>query len=132
MQRALSESNLDWDALVLVGFGKGGGIALNALVNKLLPKPVAGIILFSPIVVFPHRRRMRQPKQGQEDQAKLFTFWGRPADPSTPDSYCNLLAQKLESFQEELQYTPEIIPDGEHVFDKKSIAALTKAISSCI
>lgn len=130
ISRKLSESNLDWDALVLVGFGKGGGIALNALVNKLLPKPVAGIILFSPIVVFPHFCRGGKPKQGQEDQAKLFTFWGSK-NPSTPDSYCNLLAQKLESFQE-LQYTPEIIPDGEHVFDKKSIAALTKAISLCI
>jgi predicted esterase len=130
ISRKLSEINLDWDALVLAGFGKGGGIALHALVTKLLPKPIAGTILFSPVVVFPCFWRGGKQKQGQEDQAKLFTFWGSK-NPSTPDGYCNTLTQKFESSQE-LQYTPETIPDGEHVFDKKSIAALTKAISLCI
>jgi len=130
ISRKLSENNLDWDALVLAGFGKGGGIALHALVAKLLPKPIAGTILFSPIVVFPCVWRGGKQKQGQEDQAKLFTFWGSK-NPSTPDSYCDALAHRLGSTQE-LQYTPETVPDGEHVFDKKSIAALTKAISLCI
>merc|ERR1711935_839246 len=129
ISRKLSEANLDWDSLVLAGFGKGGGIALHALVAKLLPKPIAGTILFSPVVVFPTFLRVGKQKQGQENQVKLFTFWGSK-NASTPDSYCNALAQKFESAQE-LQYTPETIPDGEHTVDKKSIAGLAKAISLC-
>lgn len=130
ISRKLSENKLDWDALVLAGFGKGAGIALHALVTKLLPKPIAGTILFSPTVVFPNLWRLGKKNQGLKEQTKLFTFWGI-SNPSTPDCYCNALTQKLESIQE-LQYTPETIPHGGHVFDTMSTAGLTKVLPLCI
>mmetsp|Transcript_111296 Transcript_111296/g.298686 ORF Transcript_111296/g.298686 Transcript_111296/m.298686 type:complete len:142 (-) Transcript_111296:11-436(-) len=129
ISRKLSESKLDWDAVVLAGFGKGAGIALRALVMEMLPRQIAGAILFSPAVVFPNLWRAGRQERGLESRTKLFTLWGSN-NPSTPCSFCSALVQKLDSAQE-LQHTADTIPDGEHVFDAKSAAFLTRLFPLC-
>merc|ERR1712050_147703 len=53
IEAKLGDYGLDWQNVILLGFGKGAGIALYASLLKLIPKQVAGMILFSPIVAFP-------------------------------------------------------------------------------
>merc|ERR1711915_158281 len=49
----LGEFGLDWKNVVILGFGKGAGIALYASLLKSIPKPVSAMVLFSPVVPFP-------------------------------------------------------------------------------
>merc|ERR1719375_1073775 len=49
----LGEYGLDWKNVIIMGFGKGAGVALYASLLKIVPKPVAAMILFSPVVAFP-------------------------------------------------------------------------------
>merc|ERR1712139_437016 len=49
----LGEFGLDWKNVIILGFGKGAGIALYAALLKSIPKPVSAMVLFSPVVPFP-------------------------------------------------------------------------------
>merc|ERR1712187_872940 len=53
LEPKMGEYGLDWNNVVIMGFGKGAGIALYAALLKALPKPVSAMILFSPVVLFP-------------------------------------------------------------------------------
>merc|ERR1719506_386195 len=49
----LGEYGLDWGNVIVLGFGKGAGIALYASLLKVFPKPISAMVLFSPVVLFP-------------------------------------------------------------------------------
>merc|ERR1719382_1494613 len=53
LEPKLGEYGLDWNNVIIMGFGKGAGIALYAALLKLFPKPISAMILFSPVVLFP-------------------------------------------------------------------------------
>merc|ERR1719499_524555 len=47
LEPKVNEYGLDWNKVVIMGFGKGAGIALYAALLKIFPKPVSAMILFS-------------------------------------------------------------------------------------
>merc|ERR1712187_617709 len=53
LEPKMGEYGLDWNNVVIMGFGKGAGIALYAALLKLFPQPISAMILFSPVVLFP-------------------------------------------------------------------------------
>merc|ERR1712079_299856 len=53
LEPKLGELGLDWKNVVVIGFGRGAGIALYTSLLKLFPRPVSAMILFSPVVLFP-------------------------------------------------------------------------------
>merc|ERR1712039_300400 len=53
LEPKLGEYGLQWSNVVIMGFGKGAGIALYAALLKLFPNAVSAMILFSPVVLFP-------------------------------------------------------------------------------
>merc|ERR1711920_175396 len=53
LEPKLGEYGLDWKNVIVLGFGKGAGIALYAALLKVIPKQVAAMIIFSPVVPFP-------------------------------------------------------------------------------
>merc|ERR1712187_736570 len=53
LEPKVNEYGLDWSKVLIMGFGKGAGIALYAALLKVFPSPVSAMILFSPVVLFP-------------------------------------------------------------------------------
>merc|ERR1712008_58231 len=131
----LMDCGLNWRNVVLAGFGKGAGMILYAALLKLLPKPVAGIILFSPVVAFPSLlaekllsiRRGTPPPQ---TKTKVFTVWGS-RNPSTPGSYRQLLAQALRK-SPDVQVTPDTLPDGQNSLESGYLRVLPTLVQLCL
>merc|ERR1712113_858846 len=89
----LGEFGLTWNNVVILGFGKGGGIALYAALLKLFPKQVSAMVLFSPIVMFPSYlgEKLQAISKGEPTTPmKLFAVWGN-RNRSTPGTYRQLL-----------------------------------------
>mmetsp|Transcript_63072 Transcript_63072/g.137031 ORF Transcript_63072/g.137031 Transcript_63072/m.137031 type:complete len:837 (-) Transcript_63072:294-2804(-) len=126
----LGEYGLDWKDVVILGFGKGAGIALYAALLRLIPKPVAAMVFFSPVVLFPAvlEEKMQALKRGSSAM-KLFTIWGS-RDRATPNAYRQLLAQTLRKAPD-LYTTPDTLPDGGHEFDQKSLDLLESVLPLC-
>merc|ERR1712190_9024 len=53
LEPKLNEYGLNWQNVVIMGFGKGAGIALYAALMKVFPQPISAMILFSPVLLFP-------------------------------------------------------------------------------
>jgi len=132
MEKKVNELGVDWKNVVIVGFGKGGGIALYAALLKLFPKPVQSMILFSPIVLFPAYlgEKLALIKKTGAAPTKLFPVWGSK-NRSTPGTYRQLLTQTLRKAPE-VQCTPDTIPEGEHTFDSKYMTVLASLLALCM
>mmetsp|Transcript_50027 Transcript_50027/g.107224 ORF Transcript_50027/g.107224 Transcript_50027/m.107224 type:complete len:150 (+) Transcript_50027:2-451(+) len=132
LEPKLGEYGLDWSKVLIVGFGKGAGIALYASLLKLFPKPIAAMILFNPVVLFPSflGEKITQAKKSGSTPMKMFTVWGN-RDRSTPGTYRQLLAQTLRKAPE-VQCTPDTLPDSEHSFDAKSMSILSSLLPLCM
>lgn len=128
----VSEYGLEWKNVILVGFGKGAGIALYASLLKVIPKQVAAMILFSPVVLFPSflGEKMTVASQKNAHAMKMFTIWGNK-NKSTPGPYRQLLAQTLRKAPE-IQCTPDTLPEGENSFDAKSYTVLASLLPLCL
>merc|ERR1712110_1016761 len=124
LSRNSGEYGLDWSNVVIMGFGKGAGIALYASLLRVFPKQVSAMILFSPVVMFPSYlgEKMQSMKRGSTSPMKVFTVWGN-RNRSTPGTYRQLLSQTLRKAPE-VQTTPDTLPDGDHSFDSKSMSVL--------
>merc|ERR1711865_150581 len=129
----LGEHGLDWKNVIILGFGKGAGIALYAALLKSIPKPVAAMVLFSPVVAFPAflGEKLQQVKRGAGGPpTKVFTIWGN-RNRSTPGTYRQLLAQTVRKAPD-VHCTPDTLPEGEHAFDGKSMSVLTSLLPLCL
>merc|ERR1712187_768426 len=129
----LGEYGLDWKNVVVLGFGKGAGIALYAALLKSIPKQVSAMVLFSPVVPFPTYLGEKMKSVGARGSAaptKVFTIWGS-RNRSTPGTYRQLLAQTLRK-SPEVHCTPDTLPDGDHSFDAKSMSVLTSLLPLCL
>mmetsp|Transcript_7755 Transcript_7755/g.13012 ORF Transcript_7755/g.13012 Transcript_7755/m.13012 type:complete len:834 (+) Transcript_7755:85-2586(+) len=131
LEGKIAEFGLDWKNVVILGFGKGAGVALYASLLKIFPKQVSAMILFSPIVPFPAflGEKMQAVKRDKTPM-KMFTIWGN-RNRSTPGTYRQLLAQSLRKAPE-VHCTPDTLPDGDHSFDSKSYSVLTSLIPLCL
>jgi len=132
VESQLAQYRLDWRNVVVLGFGKGAGIALYASLLKLIPKQISAMILFSPVVLFPSYlvEKMQAVKKLNPSPMKVFTIWGG-RDRATPGTYRQLLAQCLRKAPE-VHCTPDTIPDGDHAFDSKSYGVLTSLLPICL
>merc|ERR1712137_1287119 len=129
----LGEYGLDWKNVVLLGFGKGAGIALYASLLKTIPKQVAAMVLFTPVVPFPTYlgEKMKElDSLGSGSPVKVFTIWGS-RNRSTPGTYRQLLAQILRKAPD-VHCTPDTLPDGDHSFDAKSMSVLSSLLPLCL
>jgi len=129
----LGEYGLAWNNVIVLGFGKGAGIALYASALKLFPKPVSSMVLFSPVVLFPSflSEKMHSiAKTAPAAPMKLFAVWGN-RNRSTPGTYRQLLAQVLRK-NPEVHFTPDTLPDGEHTFDDKYVNILNSLLPLCL
>lgn len=128
----LGEYGLDWKNVILLGFGKGAGLALYATLLKSIPKQVSAMVLFSPVVPFPHflGEKMKSGTRGSTAPMKVFTIWGS-RNRATPGTYRQLLAQTLRKAPE-VHCTPDTLPDGDHSFDAKSMSVLTSLLPLCL
>jgi len=128
----LGEYGLDWKNVVVLGFGKGAGVALYASLMKIIPKPVSAMVLFSPVVLFPSYlgEKMKMGSRSSTSPVKVFTIWGS-RNRSTPGTYRQLLAQTLRRAPE-VHCTPDTLPDGDHSFDAKSMSVLTSLLPLCL
>merc|ERR1712060_757970 len=133
LEPKLGEYGLDWKNVIVMGFGKGAGIALYASLLKLFPKSVSAMILFSPVALFPSflgEKLARVQKTQGTAPMKMFTVWGN-RNRSTPGTYRQLLAQTLRKAPE-VHCTPDTLPDGDHVFDAKSMSILSSLLPLCL
>lgn len=128
----LGEFGLSWEKVVILGFGKGAGIATYAALLKIFPKPIAAMILFSPVVLFPSYlgEKLQAMPKTPTTPIKMFTVWGN-RNKCTPGTYRQLLAQILRKAPE-VHCTPDTLPDGEHVFDVKNFNILTSLLPLCL
>lgn len=128
----LGEFGLDWKNVIILGFGKGAGVALYASLLKIMPKQVAAMILFSPIVPFPGylAEKIQAVKRSSTSPMKLFTIWGN-RNRSTPGAYRQQLAQALRKAPE-VHCTPDTLPDCDHAFDSKCLNALMSLLPLCL
>merc|ERR1711972_1047668 len=133
LESRINEHGLDWSNVVIMGFGKGAGIALYAALLKVFPKMVSAMILFSPVVLFPSflgEKMMAAKGSVAPQQVKVFTVWGN-RNRSTPGTYRQLLSQTLRKAPE-VQCTPDTLPDGDHSFDSKSMGILESLVPLCV
>lgn len=128
----LGQYGLDWKNVIILGFGKGAGIALYASILKIMPKQVAAMILFSPVVAFPSflAEKAQKVSRNSTSPMKLFTIWGN-RNRSTPGAYRQQLAQALRKAPE-VHCTPDTLPDSDHAFDNKCLNALTSLLPLCL
>lgn len=131
-EKKLSEYNLAWKNVVVVGFGKGAGICLYATLLKLIAQPVAAMVFFSPIVFFPTYlgEKMQTFKRTARTPVKMFSVWGN-RNRSTPGTYRQLLAQTLRKAPD-VHCTPDTLPDGDHKFDMKCVSILASLLPLCL
>jgi predicted esterase len=127
----LAMYGLDWKNVILCGFGKGAGIALYGSLLKIFPKQISAMVLFSPIVPFPAylAQKVAAIKRNSTTM-KLYTIWGN-RNRSTPGNYRQLLTQALRKAPE-VQNTPDTLPDGDHVFDRKAYSVFTQLLPLCL
>jgi len=133
IQSKLSELRLDWKNVVLCGFGKGAGIALYASVLKLVPSEVAGLILFSPVVLFPSflgEKIQTRPMLGKMAKTMHYIVWGK-SDMSTPSQYKQLLSQSLAKASE-VTCTTDELPEGDHRFSANASKLLAELLPKCL
>jgi len=131
VQPKLQDYGLDWKNVVFMGFGKGAGIILYAMLMKLISKPVAAMILFSPIVPFPgYLQEKLSLLKRSTVPIKLFTIWGN-RNRATPAGFRTLLSQALKRAPE-IQSTPDTLPEGDHSFDGTSMDMLTTLMPLCL
>jgi len=128
----LGEYGLDWKNVIVVGFGKGAGVALYASLLKVFPSQIAAMILFSPIVAFPGflAEKLGAVKRSATSPMKLFTIWGN-RNRSTPGAYRQQLAQALRKAPE-VHCTPDTLPDADHAFDMKCLNVLMSLLPLCL
>jgi len=128
IQTKIDALGIEWRNVTILGFGKGAGIALYSSLLKVFPQAVAGMVLFSPIVLFPSflGEKLTAVKEKGPDM-KVFSVWGG-RNRSTPGTYRQLLTQTLRSARD-VQHNPDIIQDGVHAFDSKSLTVLTSMLS---
>jgi predicted esterase len=131
IEAKLASYGLDWKNVILLGFGKGAGIALYASLLKIFPKQVSAMVLFSPIVPFPGflGQKIGALKRNPTTM-KMFTIWGNRSR-STPGNYRQLLTQALRKAPE-VQCTPDTLPDGDHLFDGKCYSVLQSLLPLCL
>jgi predicted esterase len=131
VEAKLANYGLDWKNVIVLGFGKGAGVALYASLLKIFPKPVSAMVLFSPVVAFPGYLAEKIAATKRNSTAlKMFTIWGN-RNRSTPGNYRQLLAQAIRKAPE-VQCTPDTLPDGDHVFDGKCCTVLTSLLPLCL
>mmetsp|Transcript_126852 Transcript_126852/g.406170 ORF Transcript_126852/g.406170 Transcript_126852/m.406170 type:complete len:840 (+) Transcript_126852:56-2575(+) len=131
VESRLNEYGLDWKNVVLMGFGKGAGVALYAVLLKLFPKPIGSLLLFSPVVLFPSflGEKMQAINTGPAPvpAMKMFAVWGN-RNRSTPGTYRQLLTQVLRKAPQ-VHCTPDTLPEADHSFDAKCGAVLQQLLS---
>lgn len=98
----LKQNRLQWKNVVLCGYGKGAGIALWAVLLKIIPQ-VSAMFLFQPVTAFPILLAEKILQRGTAlmegtTTVKAVFFWGS-RDTSTPD-HRSLLAQALRNAPE--------------------------------
>lgn len=133
LEPKLGEYGLEWKNVILLGFGKGAGIALYASLLKLFPQPISSMVLFSPVVAFPSllsEKLQGMPKGDAATPMKIFTVWGN-RNRSTPGTYRQLIAQILRKAPQ-VHCTPDTLPDGESSFDEKYCNILTSLLPLCL
>mmetsp|Transcript_9994 Transcript_9994/g.22367 ORF Transcript_9994/g.22367 Transcript_9994/m.22367 type:complete len:844 (-) Transcript_9994:86-2617(-) len=133
VQNKLNQLQLSWKNVVLCGFGKGAGLGLYASVLKLFPDQIAGMILFSPVVLFPSflgEKIQTRPMLGPMANSKLYLIWGAQ-NRSTPSQYKQLLTNTLKKASE-VQLTPDTLPEGDHSFTVKSSSMLASLLPLCL
>jgi len=131
----LNELALDLNNVVIVGFGKGAGIALYAVLLGLLPKYVCSMVLFSPIVMFPtylgeKLQVMSSSTVPSRPVMKVFLIWGN-RNRSTPANYRQLLLRMIKKAPQ-VHCTSDILPDGDHAFDSNAMSILTSLLPLCM
>jgi hypothetical protein len=71
---------LDWKQVVVLGFGKGAGVALYAALMGMFPKQLASMVLFNTVLPFPTflGQKLDSPARRKEQRPnlKVFTIWG--------------------------------------------------------
>merc|ERR1712187_959994 len=132
LEPKVNEYGLDWSKVLIMGFGKGAGIALYAALLKLFPSPVSAMILFSPVVLFPSllSEKLMATKAAATQPLKVFTVWGN-RNRATPGTYRQLLSQTLRKAPH-VQCTPDTLPDGDHSFDSKGMSILESLVPLCV
>jgi predicted esterase len=133
IEAKLGQCGLDWKNVVILGFGKGAGIAMYASLLKIFPQQISAMVLFSPIVLFPGffaEKVQQKSKARTTSTMKLFILWGNK-NRSTPPSYRQLLTQAIRKAPE-VQSTPDTLPDGDHIFDSKCYKVLTSLLPLCL
>jgi len=137
LEAKINELGIDWRNVIIIGFGKGAGIALYASLLKLFPagKQVSAMLLFSPVVLFPSYLSEKIPtvNRGTVGQPmKLFTVWSN-RNKSTPGTYRQLLMQTIRKAPE-VSLTPDTLPDGDPFFsfDEKYMTSLKSLLSICL
>mmetsp|Transcript_115359 Transcript_115359/g.229980 ORF Transcript_115359/g.229980 Transcript_115359/m.229980 type:complete len:835 (-) Transcript_115359:267-2771(-) len=131
----LNECALDWNSVVIVGFGKGAGIALYAVLLGLLPKYVCAMVLFSPIVLFPtflgeKLQAVSSSTVPAQAVMKVFLIWGN-RNRSTPANYRQLLLRMIKKTPQ-VHCTPDILPDGDHALDSNAMSILSSLLPLCM
>jgi len=133
IEAKLAQFGLQWKNVTILGFGKGAGVALYASLLKILPKQIAAMVLFSPIVPFPGflaEKIQAARRTGTSSPMKLFTVFGS-RNRSTPGSYKQQLAMAVRHASE-VTYTPDTIPDLEHIFDGRCLSSLVALLPLCL
>mmetsp|Transcript_11857 Transcript_11857/g.26990 ORF Transcript_11857/g.26990 Transcript_11857/m.26990 type:complete len:830 (+) Transcript_11857:103-2592(+) len=113
----IAEHGLKWSEVILAGFGKGAGVLLYAMMTGIVKAPVAGVILFQPIVVFPTFMESKAKRLGSK--VKVYIIWGS-RDKYTPAPYRQSLQQIVRK-QPDVTLTVDNTPDPEHIFNQKSV-----------
>jgi predicted esterase len=132
VERKLAEHRLEWKNVIIVGFGKGAGIATYASLLGSFPKQVSAMILFSPMVPFAPFLAEKLPDiksisgQNATQAMKVFCVWGSK-NRSTPGAYRQLLAQVLKQAPG-VHCTPDTLPDVDHAFDERSSQVLASLL----
>jgi len=129
----LGEHGLSWKNVIILGFGKGAGIALYASLLNMFPEPISSMMLFSPVILFPSflsEKLQSMPKSAPAAPMKVFLVWGN-RNRSTPGTYRQLLAQVLRKAPQ-VHCTPDTVPDGENNFDDKYLNILNSLLPLCL
>lgn len=136
VETKLAQYGLQWKNVTILGFGKGAGVALYAALLKLVPKPIAAMVLFSPVVAFPsflaEKIKAVRPRTGtpSAQPMKVFTIWGA-RNRATPGAYRQNLQQTLR-LTSEVNYTTDTLPDGDHIFDSRCYQSLLPVLPLCL
>jgi len=124
------EFGLKWEDVILVGFGKGAGVALYAQLMHVIPKNVRSMILFSPVIPFPLwmlEKVKALPAPPVSTPLNLFVVWGN-RNRSTPGNYRQLLATTMRKLPSQVHVTPDTMPDGDHTFDNRCLPTLLQLV----